>query len=288
MSGIQLQNPRSGRRQYLITYSQADEQKFPTRESFGKMLENEFNRGNSQVRVSHWACCKENHKENGFHYHCCLKLTGVKKWCHVKNNITKNYGIVVNFSDHDQYIYAYRYVCKADRDVAHSDNRPDLSQVGSPRTKASTSALREAAKKRKSTTNVIAESTALEGNKQKRRLSNLEVSDFVVAKNITTVEQLFAKAEARKQEGESDLAHFLFSRTQKSTEELIRKSWMLKQASSAIQRDELTRIEKVRKAATDACVDGCNGIWFECATEVLLLNGIEVAVFASYIFELLV
>ena len=287
MSERELENPRTGRRQYLITYSQADEQRFPTRESFGNMLENEFNTGNSQVKVSHWACCKETHEEHGFHYHCCLKLTGVKKWSRVKNAITKKYGIVVNFSDHDQYIYAYRYVCKADRDVAHSDNHPDLSQVGSPRTKASTSALREAARKRKSATNVNTKSTVCERNKRKRRLSNLEVADFIVAKNITTVEQIFAKADARKQEGESDLANFLLSRTQKSTEELITKSWMLKQASSEIQRDETTRIEKVRNAATDACIDGCDGSWLECAIEVLSLNGIEIAVFASYIFELL-
>jgi hypothetical protein len=52
MSETNLQNPRSGRRQYLITYSQADINKFPTRESFGKMLENEFNAGTSQVKVS--------------------------------------------------------------------------------------------------------------------------------------------------------------------------------------------------------------------------------------------
>ena len=48
----QLQDPRSGRRQYLITYSQADMTKFP-RESFGNMLENEFNAGNSKAKVLH-------------------------------------------------------------------------------------------------------------------------------------------------------------------------------------------------------------------------------------------
>ena len=59
------------------------------RESFGNMLENEFNAGNSKVKVLHWACCKELHTENGLHYHCCMKLTGVKRWLHVKNAITK-------------------------------------------------------------------------------------------------------------------------------------------------------------------------------------------------------
>ena len=279
MTETQLQNPRSGRRQYLITYSQADLQRFPTRESFGNMVENEFNAGKSKVKVSHWACCKEAHKENGYHYHCCVKLTGVKKWSRVKDAIAKKYGIVVNFSDHDQYIYAYRYVCKADRNVAHSDNHPDLSQVGSPRTKASTAALREACRKRKSETIFNQGSIARQTNKRTRRINNLEVADFIVAKNITSVEQLFSKADARKQEGESDLADFLFSRTQKSIHELISKAWMLVQASSEIQRSEITRIEKVRNAAANPCVDGCNGIWFECAIEVLSLNGIEVAVF---------
>jgi hypothetical protein len=113
------------------------------------------------------------------------------------------------------------------------------------------------------------------------------VGDFIVANNITTVQQLFAKADARKQEGESDLANFLFSRTQKIIAELMSKSWLLKQASSEIQRDEITRIEKVRDAAGNACVDGCNGSWLECAIEMLSLNDIELTVFASYIFELL-
>ena len=101
------------------------------------------------------------------------------------------------------------------------------------------------------------------------------------------MEQLFAKADDRMQEGLFDLANFLFPRTQKSIQELIVKSWMLKNASSEIQRDEITRIQKVRNAAVEACVDGCNGSWLECAIEVLSLNGMEVAGFASYMFELL-
>ena len=107
------------------------------------------------------------------------------------------------------------------------------------------------------------------------------MGDFIVANNITTVQQLFAKADARKQEGESDLANFLFSRTQKTIAELMSKSWLLKQASSEIQRDEITRIEKVRNAAENACVDGCNGSWFECAIEVLSLNNKKVELCGS-------
>lgn len=243
MSESDLQTSRSGKRQYLVTYSQADYHKFATRESFGMMLEKEFNSGNSKVKVSHWACCKEMHEAGGFHYHCCLKLTGVKKWLSVKRDITKNHNIVVNFSDsHSHYIYAYRYVCKSDTEVAHSPGHPDLSEVGSPRTKASTAALREGSRKRRSASPNSQKCTS---SKIKRRLSNLEVCDYVVENNIHNLQELFAKADSRKQEGECDLAIFLFSRAQKTLDELISKSWLLKSASSGLALRQVSRINKV-------------------------------------------
>ena len=49
----QLANPRNGRRTYLVTYSQADLNKFPSRESFGQMLEEQFNTGTGKAKVSH-------------------------------------------------------------------------------------------------------------------------------------------------------------------------------------------------------------------------------------------
>ena len=47
-------NPRVDRRQYLVTYFQADQSTFSTRESFGEMLEAEFNVKTSAVKVSYW------------------------------------------------------------------------------------------------------------------------------------------------------------------------------------------------------------------------------------------
>ena len=83
-------NPRVGRQQYLVTYSQADESKFSTRESFGKVLQEEFNAGTSVVKVDYWAYAREEHQNDGFHYRCALKLTGCKKWLSVKNRLQKN------------------------------------------------------------------------------------------------------------------------------------------------------------------------------------------------------
>ena len=44
-------NPRVGSQQYLVFYSQADESKFSTLESFGEMLKVNFNAGTSVVEV---------------------------------------------------------------------------------------------------------------------------------------------------------------------------------------------------------------------------------------------
>ena len=56
-----IMNRLVGRPQYLATYSQVDESKFSTRESIGKMLQAEFNAGNSVVKVYYWACSREEH-----------------------------------------------------------------------------------------------------------------------------------------------------------------------------------------------------------------------------------
>ena len=140
----EITNTRVGRRQYMVTYSQADKEKFPTRQSFGTMLRAAFNKGTSKVNVQYWACCEEKHSDGGIHYHCCLKLTGIKKWLGVKKDIQKQQGVVVNFSDkHNNYISAYRYVTKEDENVYHSPGHPDLSSASSPRTKACQMAYRQ-------------------------------------------------------------------------------------------------------------------------------------------------
>ena len=51
------------RRSYLITYSQADLLKFPTRESFALAVVDAFTSERSQVKPQHWACCVEQHSD---------------------------------------------------------------------------------------------------------------------------------------------------------------------------------------------------------------------------------
>ena len=147
----QLLNSSLPRRTYLVTYSQANLTKFPTRKEFGKCIKKHFNSGSGKVKVQHWACAKEKHENGGggggVHYHVALKLTGPKRWKSVKESISSKEEIVVNFSDnHDNYYSAYRYICKDDDSVHHSKHHPNLDDVVSPRTKKSTQAYRQARK----------------------------------------------------------------------------------------------------------------------------------------------
>ena len=125
------------------------------------------------------------------------------------------------------------------------------------------------------------------GSKAKRRLSNLEVSDFIIKNQIINLQELFAKADTRKQKGECDLATYIFSRSQKTLVELITKSFLLITASAALEQEKISRMEKVCHAAISDCIDGCGGNWLECAIDVLTLNGIHPCVFALYVRELL-
>ena len=109
---------RKVRRSYLVTYSQADLEKFPTRESFGKVVVTAFDKGSGKVKVEHWACALEHHANGGKHYHVSLKLSGPKRWIFAKNELCEKHGVVVNFSEtHGNYHTAYRYICKSDNGV---------------------------------------------------------------------------------------------------------------------------------------------------------------------------
>ena len=237
-----------GKRQYLVTYSQLDEKLFPTRQSFGDMIAKEFNRGDSIVKVLHWACSKEPHEEGGSHYHCSIKFNGVKRWAKVRDSIQSHYNIKVNFAQseaHDSYISAYRYVVKSDKDFVLSQNHLDLSDVKSPRTKNAISA-----NKRKSPG-----VRAVPGCKKKlNKLNNQEMAMFVRSKNIKTYTQLLALAEERRAEGLTDLSDYVFNHLERVIWELIDKSWKMASASTIILRQKKDRIDILNEYRKKGCV----------------------------------
>ena len=139
------------RRRYLVTYSKANMTKFTPRETFADVAVNSFALS-GKITVQYWACYLEEHENTlGEHYLMCANLSGPKRWNAVKNYLMSNHQIVVNFSEsHETYYTAYKYVCKKDCNVIHSQNHPDVQEVGSHKTKKYTKTYKESCRKHRS------------------------------------------------------------------------------------------------------------------------------------------
>lgn len=191
---------------------------------------------------------------------------------------------MLHFSEsHDNYYSAYKYITKSDGEVFHSNEHPNLKDIGSPKTKNCVKAYR-ASKKRKSST---IENGKTASKPKQRRLSNLDVSEFMIENKIATDTELFATANEQKEEGKKDLANFILSRSKKSLSDLIENTWKMNNASSSLQRKNVSRMERIHMSLKTECDVKCNGQWIECAKQVLQQNGIYPHVFATSLRTLL-
>ena len=90
------------RQVYLITYSQAELQKFPTRLSFARATLYSFSETPATVR--YWSCSRERHQNSGFHYHMAIKLDRNQRWIMCKRSLERRHDILVHFSNvHHNY-----------------------------------------------------------------------------------------------------------------------------------------------------------------------------------------
>ena len=157
------------------------------------MLEADFNAGTSVAKVDYWACSRGEHQNDCFHYYCALKLTGCKKWLSVKNRIAEKHGIEVNFSEkHNFYLSPYRYVCKSEQEVAHSENHPPgLLTAASPKTKKSVAGFRAACATKRTSTE---EESSCVVAKKRKSLTSLDLEEFLQERGIRSYTELLAIA----------------------------------------------------------------------------------------------
>ena len=90
---------RAVRSVYLVTYSQADMAKFPTRKNFANEVVKYFQ--STKVKVLHWLCCNScirEHEGNMQHFHLALKISKNKRWLPVKRKMQNNHSVVIHFS----------------------------------------------------------------------------------------------------------------------------------------------------------------------------------------------
>ena len=104
-------------RVYLVTYSQADEKKFPTRQSFGAAVVTAF----GGRFVNYFCVGKEPHAAGGFHYHMSILLNTSRRWGYAKKYLMDNFDVAVNFSsspNNGMYEGAYWYTTKQDKEYS--------------------------------------------------------------------------------------------------------------------------------------------------------------------------
>jgi len=265
---------RQVRQVYLITYSQADTSIFPTRRSFANAVTKHFATG--MTSVDQWVCCYEEHtKTGGWHYHLAIKLNKNKRWLAVKEAVQREYGVVLNFSNHHKNYYsAWQYVTKSDKESLQSDNHSDLSLQSSPRTSQASKRCITKRKQNKTRTTKKA---------KQKRLTNISVSDIIRNKNIKTKTELYALAEIQKQNGKLELCNFIINRNSKKIEDLINTTWDLKMSVSNLLRAKNSRLEILRDNLNKQCEVGCSDQWYIRALETLERNEIPAYEFSNSI-----
>lgn len=284
-----MSQKNNGRRTYLVTYSAADLEKFPTRESFAFMVAKHFNAGKSKAKVEYFACGMEYHENGRPHYHVSLKLSGPKKWVRVKEAINRDEGIVVNFGDkHDDYVMALRYVCKEDPTPYLSEKHAPLEQIGTPTSRRSSTSYRSKQKLKRKSVDATQPEAATPVVKKPTRTTNLQVSEFIDKHNISTLTELYHVAKKRREDGEKDLMNFIFSRTDKQLEEIIEKTFRVKGATEKLERLSKSRLDLLQAKGREQCAVGAGCEWLACAEEVLMKNAIHPLLFASAIRDALV
>lgn len=254
---------------YLVTYSQCDLQKFPTREKFAQAVVDAFNstKSNSKPNVERWVCSREDHKTEGQHYHLALRLKFSQRWQQIKKYIRNQHGIILNFQDgHPNYYSAWSYVTKEDKEFIESTGHPDLSSSGPPRTTAASKA--KSAKRKNS------DDTSDRKSSKEPRLTNAQVAKFIIKHKLKTRTELLAFAKAQEAEGKHNLTEFLFN-NRKQIDSLISMAWEFDECDKVIERRQKSRLDILREMKDENCITGCDGRWRECAIQTLQRNGLD-------------
>ena len=286
--------PRQSRQVYLVTYSQADRTKFPTRHSFAEAVVASFS--SRSAVVLHWCCSEEKHKKSGTHYHMCVKLDRVQRWMSAKAFLLENYSISVHFSSkHINYYSAWKYVTKEDEQYQQSENHPDLTNEGEPRTTRAHEALgrrrTEGVQNNSDLTDSEREDEAAGSQpscskprgKKRKRLTAFEVSEIIVSKHLNTRTELLAFANSQRTEGKTDLAEFLVNRGTRVVNELIETTWEMQTAKAKMDRSRKSRMELLYNAYEADCICDTTGEWRSFAMELLNNNNIARETFTNSI-----
>ena len=267
-------------RTYLVTYSQLDHRKFPTRFSFGTAVVASFGGNN----VDYFVASKEDHETGGYHYHCAVRLNKSMRWRSSKNYLKENYDINVNYSvSGDMYAGAYRYTVKTDKEHAYvgsvlmkHPNLDIISQTYNRALAANSTYCR----------NRQLEAEAAEPPAKvvkKAKMKKADVALFIIENNLRTELQLLSLATERRDLGDRTLYDYLISLRRGIRQELVQDAWTFEEAKSMIENEHINRVEMLQQKSQSQCL--CEGKWLACAKDILLKNDILRKTFCDTVFK---
>lgn len=92
---------------YLITYSQVNKDRFPTRMSFVEAVRQSF--ASTLANVIQWCSAEEQHVSAWVHYHMVIKLDRNQRWISIERFLLESCGNSVNFYEmHNNYYSAWK------------------------------------------------------------------------------------------------------------------------------------------------------------------------------------
>ena len=92
------------------------------------------------------------------------------------------------------------------------------------------------------------------------RLSNIEVSEFMIQHNIRDETQLMTIAKQRQAEGEKDLYMFILNKSPRCLSELIDRTWKIHDAPAELAWQEVPRMTVLTEKAKEGCAVGSGSL----------------------------
>ena len=285
-SKVKIKPRNVARKIYLITYSQADLAKMPSRESFAEAICDEFNR--NDLVVLNWVCSLESHRVSGIHFHLALQLRMQRRWSAVRVNVKAKHGIDIDFREWEGTYYdAFNYATKFDKHAVQSPGHPLLKNP--PRTSAAITAKRELALDRASET---AEPKSKRPYKPPQ-LKREDVGRLCVEHGIKTDDELISLSNRWVREGKRDLEVFIYRNDEAKREQVIATAWKMEKCEDHAQRKAMSKMDILKAALEMECsIDRdngieCNGRWLKAALDVLEKNEVPQRRFADLVVNAL-
>ena len=90
-----------------------------------------------------------------------------------------------------------------------------------------------------------------------KRLSNLDVAEFLKCNNIQRVVEFMAVAQEHIVESQKNLANLIYSKPGKSLQDFLDTTWKMHNASSAIAWKQTKRTDPIHGYLKRECYPGC-------------------------------